>query len=125
MNFFNRKEDTTMAQKVANFPQPLKTVEALPVAANGATVNDSLEGEFLAKSYYAVEEPFVVADSLPRGLSQVKELNPLKSALNFFDTFEQASAWAQKINRPLIILEIKPAATCKPQMAAIERLKVG
>ena len=127
MNLFNRNNgDTRMAQKVTPFAalgskEPNETPTAFP--RNGDNVQVDLNGDYLNRSYYSVEEPFVVSDAIPRGFSASKELAPMKSALNLFNTFEEASAWAQKINRPLVILEIKPAATCKPQMAAIEKIK--
>ena len=127
MNFFNRKNgDTSMAQKVTPFATigNKATDETPPVfPRNGDNVQVALEGDYLNRSYYSVEEPFMLTDAIPRGFTQTKELAPMKTALNFFNTFDEASAWAQKINRPLVIIEIKPAATCKPQMAAIEKIK--
>lgn len=81
----------------------------------------------LKKSFYAVEEPFVFGDALPRDLNAAKSkqganFSPVKAALNMFNTYEEATAYAQHLNRPLMIVEIKPCATVKPQIASVTKI---
>lgn len=85
---------------------------------------DSLDNpKTLERSFFAVEEPFVINDSIPRSLSADKQKGaPSKSALNLFGSYDEASRYAVAMNRPLVILEIKPAATVKPQPALVSKL---
>lgn len=84
------------------------------------TVDDSRIPE---NSFWAVEEPFIVNDAIPRSLNQMttKEV-PHKTTFNVFSTYEDAAAYGQRVNKNLVIMEIKPSATVRPQTALVTRL---
>ena len=68
-----------------------------------------------------------ITDAIPRDLktnmtNQKSTGAPVKSALNLFGSFEDASDYCKRMNRPLIILELKPVATAQPQTALVARL---
>jgi hypothetical protein len=79
-------------------------------------------------SFWCVEEPFVVNSAIPADLTKAKngkqphEVVPVKTALHLFSSFEDASAYGQRLNRNLLIYEVKPSATVRPQTALVTRL---
>jgi hypothetical protein len=79
-------------------------------------------------SFWCVEEPFVVNNAIPADLTKAKngkqpnEVAPCKVAFNLFSSFEEASAYGQRLNRNLLIYEIRPSATVRPQIALVTRL---
>jgi len=85
------------------------------------------KGEFLQKSYFAVIDPLVLNDSIPKDMQasmsnqKVRGL-PVKLAFDSFDNYEAASHHSQKLNRPLVILEIKPIAKVVPVLPEIQKL---
>lgn len=99
---------------VAQNEQPIMSVRA------GQPVDDSRVPE---NSFWAVEEPFIVNDAIPRSLSQMttKEI-PHKTTFNVFSSYEEAAAYGQKVNKNLVIMEIRPSATVRPQTALVTKL---
>jgi len=79
-------------------------------------------------SFWCVEEPFVVNSAIPADLTKAKsgkqpnEIAPVKTALHLFSSFEDASAYGQRLNRNLLIYEVRPSATVRPQIALVTRL---
>jgi hypothetical protein len=79
-------------------------------------------------SFWCVEEPFVVNSAIPADLTKAKngkqpnEIAPCKVAFHLFSSFEDASAYGQRLNKNLLIYEIRPSATVRPQIALVTRL---
>jgi len=96
------------------------------VTVNKEAVQDDKVPE---KSFWCVEEPFVVNQAIPSDLSKastgktLSEINPVKSAFNLFGSFEEAAAYGQRLNRNLVIFEIKPSATVRPQLALVAKIE--
>ena len=110
----------------------LATNNVVPVYQQIAPLVTNIEvdldkGAFLERSFYSVEEPMIISDAIPRDLSKMTGAskdspNPVKTSFNVFNTFEEASLYAQRVNKPLVIVEIKPMATSKPQLALVQKL---
>jgi len=88
---------------------------------------DMQKGDFLKKVFYSVEEPFTLTEGLPRDLkaastNQKSTGSPAKAILNLFATYGEASEYAVRMNKPLVIMEIKVAATCVPQTALVSKI---
>lgn len=109
MTFLNNKKPTTVTSIVSS----VKPV-TLPVSED-TRVPDT--------SFWAVEEPFIVNDAIPRSLNQMTSKDvPHKTSFNVFSSFEEAAAYGQRVNKNLLIMEIKPSATIRPQTALVTRL---
>jgi hypothetical protein len=108
-------KDSGVVVEIAT-PTPQKVVES---------IQDSKIPE---GSFWCVEEPFVVNSAIPADLTKAKngkqpnEVAPCKVAFNLFSSFEEASAYGQRLNRNLLIYEIRPSATVRPQIALVTRL---
>lgn len=73
-------------------------------------------------TYYSVCEPFVIQDAIPRDLRNRKLNTSTKSAFDVFETFDEAAIYAQKQNRPLVIMEIKAVSKVRPQLPLVEKI---
>lgn len=92
-------------------------------ATTAATITVDLDkGAFLQTSFFAVEEPFIISDAIPKTFKQSVGQALNKTAFNLFESFEKASEYCQRVNRPLVIIEIKPLATSKPQLALVQKI---
>ena len=96
--------------------------------SNEDMVKTTMQGPF--PTFYAVEDPLMVLDAVPRDLrSNASKTNsmtsPFKTGFQLFETFEAATHFAQKQNRPLLILEMKVSAKVLPQLPLVEQIKAA
>jgi hypothetical protein len=94
---------------------------------NAIDGKDGLDQNF--NTFWSVVDPFVVQDSIPRelrtnatkqGSGNLKGVT--KSSFDLFNTFEDAAMFAQKQNRPLVIMEIKAVSKVRPQLPLVEKI---
>lgn len=95
----------------------------IKIRNDGPMIKDD---SYLVTKYWAVVEPALFQDMLPRTfLSPAKKLNGDKQSLDTFDDLNAAATYAQKLNRPLLILEITACATVTPQLPVVETVDVS
>lgn len=93
-------------------------------AVSQEAVKATMEGPF--PTFWAVEDPLIVMDSVPRDLATASaKAVPTKSAFQMFETFELATQYAQRMNRPLLVLEMKVSAKVVPQLPLVEAVKAA
>jgi hypothetical protein len=111
MSFLNNKKPVEPEQFVKSSLRPV-------------TLPSAVDTKIPENSFWAVEEPFIVNEAIPRSLNQMttKEV-PHKTSFNIFSTFEEAAAYGQKVNKNLLVMEIKPSATIRPQTALVTKLQ--
>lgn len=89
------------------------------------------EPGLLSRSFYSVEEPHILGTMIPRDLKATKTnqsgmtqgvTNPTKVMYQSFDCLEDATRWAQRQNKPLVIVEHKPCAKVIPVLPMVEKI---
>lgn len=101
-----------------------KTAETTPVPTSAEVIKATMEGPF--PTFYAVEDPLIVMDSVPRDLALAgQKATPIKSAFQMFESFELATQYAQRMNRPLLVLEMRVSAKVVPQLPLVESIKAA
>lgn len=115
-----------LIKKVENYFMPSESKE-LVLSPKNAVIDENLINE--DKVFWAVEELFVAGHVVPDTLQRTVEKHggapnvpPVKTAFNVFGSFEDASAYGQRLNKPLVILEIRPSAFVRPQLALIAKI---
>lgn len=99
----------------------------LPSVAAKGIFSTEAGSKMLSTSYWSVTEPLELNDAIPRALSAAstnqKSLGaPVSQSFNLFESFELATKWAQRQNRPLVIMEIKPSAKVVPVLPQVEKI---
>lgn len=88
------------------------------------TIKATMEGPF--PTFWAVEDPVIVQDSVPRELRNTAAKGgisvPNKVGFQMFESFELATQYAQRQNRPLLVLEMNVAAKVVPQLPLIQNV---
>lgn len=104
----------------------IKSTEA-PQGSVMASKGNPFGGTF--QKFWAVEDPLVVTDALPRDIqtnSTKQGLNttvpPTAAKLNMFGSKDLAAQYAQSLNRPLVILEVTCIARVVPQLPSVEEM---
>lgn len=98
------------------------------VISNEDIVKATMQGPF--PTFYAVEDPLMVLDAVPRDLrnnatKSSSMTSPFKTGFQLFETFDDATKFAQRQNRPLLILEMTVSAKVLPQLPLVEQVKAA